>query len=147
MTASRREPAVALGLAAAGCGLLFVASAVPPEPAGAGALALVAGAGAAAALAARGWLRRAVGVVLLVMGLVAVVRSAGGPAWWGVAGGVVTAAAGCWVAVRGPRWARWSGRYERPGGGTDGGDVPARALWDALDRGEDPTAGRRDLPE
>jgi len=82
------------------------------------------------------------------------------PAWPALAalGGVLLAVAGLLALVRGRRWAALGARYEAPaggpggqGGGQGGGPgapSPAGArggagdagLWDALDRGEDPTA-------
>ncbi|MBB5789691.1 Trp biosynthesis-associated membrane protein [Jiangella mangrovi] len=60
-----------------------------------------------------------------------------------VAAGLLVAAAGTLVAVRGPGWPGMGARYERPAGGEG---APARrpaegnrATWDALDRGDDPT--------
>jgi uncharacterized membrane protein (TIGR02234 family) len=65
-----------------------------------------------------------------------------------VAGAVLTAVAGAVVAARGRHWAALSRRYERPaaGGPAAPGAEAAPApgppeLWDALDRGEDPTRG------
>lgn len=62
------------------------------------------------------------------------------PAWPLVAalGGLLLAAGGAAVLVRGRKWPTMSARYERPA------SRPAAptdaALWDALDRGDDPTA-------
>jgi uncharacterized membrane protein (TIGR02234 family) len=78
-------------------------------------------------------------------------------AWWivSLSGGVLLAAAGVMILVRGGRWPGMSARYETAGaakagagtvagrpaaGGTTGpkaGD--ASTLWKSLDRGEDPT--------
>jgi uncharacterized membrane protein (TIGR02234 family) len=80
-------------------------------------------------------------------------------------GALLLAAAGVLIVVRGSRWPAMGARYDAPvehavvgtagGGRTDGpedrpvagpdddpvdGDVPDRHLWDALDRGDDPTA-------
>ncbi|GLW12227.1 hypothetical protein Misp01_73550 [Microtetraspora sp. NBRC 13810] len=66
------------------------------------------------------------------------------------AGGLILLAAGVTAAVRAGSWGGMSDRYERPGAtGRRADDVPApalgdRALWDAIDRGADPTA---DTPE
>ena len=64
-------------------------------------------------------------------------------------GGVLLAVAGLLVVVRGRRWSSLSSRYEPPvGAAPDPLDAPAgerppdRAVWDALDRGEDPTHAR-----
>jgi uncharacterized membrane protein (TIGR02234 family) len=61
--------------------------------------------------------------------------------WVCVAGGVVLLLAGLLVAVRGPRWAALSRRYESPAARQDApADPTERSLWEALDRGEDPTS-------
>ncbi|MEU9885749.1 TIGR02234 family membrane protein [Sphaerisporangium sp. NPDC051011] len=70
-----------------------------------------------------------------------------------VAGGVLLLAAGVLAVARGARWPGMSERYDRPGRGS-GGSAPAsegragrpveRSLWDALDRGVDPTEGDAD---
>jgi Tryptophan-associated transmembrane protein (Trp_oprn_chp) len=122
------------------------------------ALALVALAGAGALLATWGRSRALVGVLLVlagagvlaggVRGLVAV---AGVTAAWpvlAVAGALMICGGGGWAALRGRHWPAMGSRYERPGvprtpaedrpqrGGPSASDV---AMWDALDRGEDPT--------
>ena len=133
------------------------------------ALALVGLAGVVAVLATRGRLRQAVGVVVALDGTGAVVLALTAPpagahvsGWQRVAvlaAGVV-ALSGVAVAVRGPRWPTMGGRYDAPaaagapsapGGGSaetgpavaaEAGDrSPAqdRALWDAIERGDDPT--------
>ncbi|GAA3807037.1 hypothetical protein GCM10022226_28950 [Sphaerisporangium flaviroseum] len=76
-------------------------------------------------------------------------------AWPGAAaaGGLVLAVAGLVAVARGNRWPGMSDRYERTGSpGGEAGVPPKaraerpgqaeRALWDALDRGVDPTEGR-----
>jgi uncharacterized membrane protein (TIGR02234 family) len=66
-------------------------------------------------------------------------------AGWGIltiACGLVVIAAGTLIAVRGGRWAAMSARYERPGAEPDPERdrlLADRSLWNALDRGEDPT--------
>jgi uncharacterized membrane protein (TIGR02234 family) len=59
--------------------------------------------------------------------------------WWAVAvvGGLLLAAVGAVLILRGPRWSALSSRYEPPSGRGLQGDA---GTWDALDRGEDPTA-------
>jgi len=62
-----------------------------------------------------------------------------------VLGGVLIAGAGLAVAVRGPRWPGMGTRYERDArAGEPRTDPPptvtGRETWDALDRGDDPTA-------
>lgn len=122
------------------------------------ALALVGLAGAGAVLATRGWLRRLVGAVLVLLGAAV---AAGGltagftggvnrlwPAFC-LVGGVLMMAGGGWTALRGNRWPAMGARYERPARGagdpavsavTQAGPRGATDVWDALDRGEDPTA-------
>ena len=64
-----------------------------------------------------------------------------------VVGGALVAAGGAVIAVRGRRWAALSARYDAPAvraeqepvGDEKGGTRQERALWEALDRGEDPT--------
>lgn len=76
----------------------------------------------------------------------------GATAWPVVAllGAALLALSGVLVGVRGPRWAGLSRRYESPVA-APADDVPAptpgpvteRSLWEALDRGDDPTARER----
>lgn len=143
----RGAAAGAVGLLAVGAALLFLASAVAPRPSGAGALALVSLAGSAAVLAARGWMRRLVGSLLVIAGVAAMFLGLVTAAWWAVLGGLATTAGGGWTAWRGSAWSRMSQRYERAGAVPPGPGGSTQALWDALDRGEDPTADRDDLPE
>ena len=61
--------------------------------------------------------------------------------WWAVtlAGGLLAVAAAALIVWRGTRWPGMSSRYERPGGAPP---VPGRdpaTVWEALDRGTDPT--------
>jgi hypothetical protein len=55
------------------------------------------------------------------------------------AGGLAVAAVGALTIARGGRWPAMGARYERP---AQRGQPAARPeqLWEALDRGEDPTA-------
>lgn len=114
------------------------------------ALAVVALAGAGALPATRRAARTAVGVLLLGAGLGIVTGGGLGLAadvtavWPGLclAGGLAVTAAAAGAVVRGHRWPAMGTRYERAG------RAPATSraatiteLWDALDRGEDPTAG------
>jgi uncharacterized membrane protein (TIGR02234 family) len=96
-------------------------------------------------------------------GLLGLARGAASPAWpvLCVVGGLLAASAGALTAVRGHSWPAMGARYERgataPGAtagrgrdavsapipaGTDGRVEGRRTTeaWDALDRGEDPTA-------
>ena len=122
------------------------------------ALALVALAGAGALLATRGRSRAAVGVVLVLSGLGVLAGGMDGLATVAhvtVAWPVVAVVASVFIgyggglaAVRGQRWPAMGSRYERPRAprtpaedqpqyiGPSASDV---AMWDTLDRGEDPT--------
>jgi uncharacterized membrane protein (TIGR02234 family) len=62
--------------------------------------------------------------------------------WWVVAlvGGVLLAAVGGVVAVRGPSWSALSTRYEAPAARRQRRPPGDAGTWDALDRGEDPTS-------
>ncbi len=117
------------------------ASLAPALPA----LGLVALAGAGGLLATRGGARRFVGALLLAAGaaIVAVVAGelGGGVAvGWPVAclaGALVVGAAGVLALRDGARWPVMGARYSRP----SATDRPASQVdvWDAIDRGEDPT--------
>jgi hypothetical protein len=110
------------------------------------ALGLVALAGAGALLATRGLVRAAVGVLLLLSGLGlaagALSRLAAGasPGWPLVTalGGLVVAGSGVLTVVRGRDWPGMGARYDRPAR-PSGEPRGAAQIWDALDRGEDPT--------
>ncbi|MCK2220901.1 Trp biosynthesis-associated membrane protein [Actinomadura sp. ATCC 31491] len=132
-------------------------------------VALAGLAGVVAVLATKGAGRRVVGALLALCGLGAGVatwtaldgsgvtdwlaahntlRGATGLSWHFVAlwpavsgaGALLLAAGGALAIARGGRWAGMSARYERRG------PAPAaegdKALWDALDRGDDPTDPR-----
>jgi hypothetical protein len=126
------------------------------------AVALVGLAGAGALLATRGVARVVVGGLLAVAGLPLVAAGAYGattatggrlvfPVLLGI-GGLLIGYAGVRALRRGPSWPALGSRYERPAAAEHVGyeDVeyversgPSRsdvAMWDALDRGEDPTA-------
>jgi Tryptophan-associated transmembrane protein (Trp_oprn_chp) len=105
------------------------------------ALGWVALAGAGALLATRGIARRALGGLLVLAGAGiaagAVTAEPGGWPVLAVVGGLVVAAAGVLTAGYGGRWPAMGARYERA---RTGGAPSAGSLWEALDRGEDPTA-------
>lgn len=63
-----------------------------------------------------------------------------GWAWTAVVGGLLLVLSGLLVAVRGRRWAALSSAYEAPAGRPDAPPVTDKGVWDALDRGDDPTA-------
>jgi hypothetical protein len=139
----RVEPLPPLGLERSGADL------VPWLPA----VALVGLAGAGAVLATRGVARLVAGVLLCGCGLAvtagAASRLGGGSAGWPAAaalGGLVLAAAGVLVVLRGRRWPALGARYERRPAGAAGATAPragtadtSAQAWAALDRGEDPT--------
>ncbi|WP_406071633.1 Trp biosynthesis-associated membrane protein [Micromonospora sp. NBC_01638] len=130
------------------------------------ALALVMLAGGGAVLATRGRLRRVLGVLLGALGLAVaagggygLVADVGGSVsrqWPALClvGGLLAAAGGLWTALRGGGWPAMGARYERPARttpeavsapGPAGPPTPMAGrrtteAWDALDRGEDPTA-------
>ena len=105
-------------------------------------IAVVALAGAGALLATRRTARVVVGILLAAAGMAIAAGGVYGlavePGGWPVlcaAGGAVVAAAGAVTVARGKDWPSLGTRYER----TQRDDRPDN-LWDALDRGEDPTA-------
>lgn len=122
-------------------------------------LAVLALAAVAAALALHGTLRRLLGGLLAVAGIVAVVLTistlAGDMAWFGyapggppvrawagpaaaIAGGVLVVAAGVLLVWRGHVAPRMGAKYSAPGAQRNGRD-PDTDLWNALSEGEDPT--------
>jgi MFS family permease len=112
-------------------------------------LALVALAGTAALLATRRWGRVVVGVLLLAAGVGTAVAAIGAGYPPGahhldgwrivvVVAAVPVAVSGLAAAARGSRWSVMSARYDAPGARQRVQD-PDVALWDALDRGDDPT--------
>ncbi|MEU7753974.1 Trp biosynthesis-associated membrane protein [Micromonospora sp. NPDC049171] len=131
------------------------------------ALALVTVAGGGAVLATRGRLRRVLGALLGVLalavaagggyGLVVDVEGSVSRQWPALCllGGLLAAVGGFWTASRGGGWPAMGARYERPARtAREAASAPAGAsepsapmagrrtteAWDALDRGEDPTA-------
>jgi len=106
------------------------------------ALGLVALAGAGALLATRGPVRAAVGVLLVLCGLGLVAGAAAHfPAGWPFVtalGGLVVAVAGVVALARGRGWPGMGARYDRPARARGAAET-ATQMWDALDRGDDPT--------
>lgn len=136
-----------------------VAAAVPS-------LGLVALGGTVAVIATRGRLRSVVGALLALVGgatcwlALRVVADPAGAArsadaalgaggagdtdvtgwpWAAALGGLLVALAGLLVAVRGHLWPAMSARYDRPEPAERPGVPPDQAIWEALDRGDDPT--------
>jgi len=106
-------------------------------------------AGAGALLALKGVLRKVIGALLTATGLGCVAAAAAGlaggadPFWPALAivGGLVVAATGALTVKAAGSWPSMGARYERP----VHQQVPKKSeskadLWDALDRGEDPTS-------
>jgi protein-S-isoprenylcysteine O-methyltransferase Ste14 len=127
--------------ALAGAGLLLADARIGADAGAARSAALapwgvVALAGAVATLATRRWGRVVVGVALVGAGIAAVAGALSWDSspwrWLAAAAGVLLAATGAFVAVRGPSWTSMAARYDAP----QRRDDP----WAALDRGEDPTA-------
>ncbi|WP_165977662.1 Trp biosynthesis-associated membrane protein [Nonomuraea diastatica] len=133
-------------------------------------VALAGLAGVVAVLATKGAGRRAVGALLALCGAGAaaatwaalsgdtviarlreqnVLSGATGLSWeiaplWPAVtavGAVLVMAGGVLAVLRGGRWAGMSARYDRAAGGPSA-RADDRTLWDALDRGDDPTDGR-----
>jgi hypothetical protein len=110
-------------------------------------VALLALAGVAGVLAAGGIVRRLVGGLLAVAGAgqavaAAVALGSGGTSapLLAVAGGAVLLVAGVLVVLRERRLPKLGARYAAAGDRRVPRD-PDRAAWEALDAGEDPTAG------
>ncbi len=144
-------------------------SALAPLSVATGAVGLAA---VPAVLAVRRWLRVVVALVVLALGLLALVQTAGvaldlaesARSWWQVEVGAVARSAEVsvtpwpWagllglslvvagsaiVLARGSRWSGLSSRYDGPRPADPAGAVGASGeadTWQALDRGEDPTA-------
>ncbi len=119
----------------------------PPLPA----LALVALASAGGLLATRSWARLVVGVVMGLAGIgvgVAAVRAGGVHgvnAVWPtlcVIGAVLVVAAAVITVLQGRHWPAMGARYERVT--TVASTDSAPGMWDAIDRGQDPTSARTD---
>lgn len=56
-----------------------------------------------------------------------------------VVGGALVCAAGLLTAARGGRWTALSARYDAPGADRPAAPIGPAEIWDALERGEDPT--------
>jgi len=130
---------------------------------GAQALGYVGLAGVVALAATGHWGRVLVGVLVLASGIGVVVvvgrvladgistraLSAGpavtgtstsaGWAWLAIVGGLLLVLSGALVAVRGRSWAALSASYQPPAARPVDPPATDKGVWDALDRGEDPT--------
>jgi hypothetical protein len=113
------------------------------------ALALVALAAAGGLLATRSWARFGVGVVMALSGVgvaAQAVRTAGSTPGvrvvWPVlcvVGAVLIVAAAALTLRRGRSWPAMGARYERGGASERAAQSSATAMWDAIERGHDPT--------
>lgn len=149
--AGRRELAVAVGLVALGAAVALLGGGrsatttpgVPTAPgadtgtSGATALALVALAGAGALLLVRNRARVVLGVVIVGIAVALAAVGASPVHWSALIGAAPVALGGLLVVLRARHWPQPRGRYDqRPPRATG----TPRDTWDALDRGEDPTA-------
>jgi hypothetical protein len=108
------------------------------------ALAIVALAGAGALVALRGRLRAILGVLLTGLGggIGGLAASPGNSPLWPtlcILSGLVIALAGMATVKWQGNWPAMGARYERPAAQPERQPVTQAELWDALDRGEDPT--------
>ncbi|MDQ2588148.1 Trp biosynthesis-associated membrane protein [Saccharothrix yanglingensis] len=106
-------------------------------------MALFCVAAVAAAVALAGWMRRVLGALVVLAAIVVsrVVVAASPPAGAyavALAGVLLMAAAGLLLLVRGAAMPRLGGGYQTPGAARRNAD-PERELWNALERGDDPT--------
>lgn len=118
-------------------------------------------------IAARGWLRRSVGLLVVVVGAAVVALAVASrsdiaealsqrafavadsnvpprTSGWAVVSalaGALAVGCGALTVIVGARWPAFGARYDAAGarGGRKGGGSKAMSEWDALDRGEDPT--------
>jgi hypothetical protein len=150
---ARAERAVAFGLVVLGAAVVLVGSGrssgggTPGVAAatgsghsdGAAALGLVALAGAGAALIVRTGARRLLGVALVLVAAGMVGVGLDESRWAPVAGGVMVGVGALVIALRAGHWPAPRDRFDRTAGPA-GPSAGPREAWDALDRGEDPTA-------
>ncbi len=146
-----RERGVAIGAVAVGACVALLAGLGSTGTSGAGtgvpgatggasagaALALVVLAGAGAVLLVRKRAKQALGVVLLLVALGLVTTGLSPLRVAPVLGGLLSAVGAALVVVRAGRWPQPRSRYDAPAARRDG---TPRDTWEALDRGEDPTA-------
>jgi hypothetical protein len=118
-------------------GSVPVGSGADSSPAAATALALVALAGAGATLLVRNWARTVLGGVLVVVAVALVSAGLSPTRWAALIGGVLVGLGALAVVARARRWPQPRRRFEAPARRPTG---TPRDTWDALDRGEDPTA-------
>lgn len=149
----RREMAAALGALAVGALVVLVVAGQPSDDLGvvagqspardtsaATALSLVVLAGGGALLLVRGKARPLIGVMLVgvAVGIIAVNLGVhrSPSTWLGMSGGMLAALGALAVVLRSTGWPEPRRRYEATARSRGRPEDP----WDALDRGEDPTA-------
>ena len=106
------------------------------------ALAIVGLAGAGALVALRGRVRALLGILLILIGVATAFLALQTGSLWSAgcaAGGLVIALAGVATTASYRAWPEMGARYERPAAKPERKPVTQAELWDALDRGEDPT--------
>lgn len=147
----RRQMALALGLVVTGGVVALLGGGpssgatpgVPPAPGtstgtgAATALALVGLAGAGATLLLRNRARIVLAAVLVAVAAALVAAGLGPLRWAALVGGVLIAVGAVTTVLLARGWPQPRSRYDPPASRL--ADNP-RATWDALDRGEDPTA-------
>lgn len=132
-----------MGAAAALWGSARLDWGTPAAPRFGEALALVALAGFAGAVAVGGWVKRAVGAVVVAAGLLAggatLATDGSGPGRWiALLGAGLLVAAGFLVIRLAARLPTLGARYQSANARRGSGDRD-RDVWDGLSRGEDPT--------
>lgn len=93
----------------------------------------------AAILLASGTTRTVLAVLATLGWLGAVAADLAGGFTWLLLAAVAGLVAALLTAVRGSSWPGWSDRYSRSANAVPGRPDDPRAMWDSLDRGEDPT--------
>jgi hypothetical protein len=106
--------------------------------------ALVGLASVLAVVATRAWGRTAIGLIATWAGGLALGASLQhAPGVWSLAsalGGLLVAVGGVLTMLRGHRWGGLSEAYRTPAARAEHAPATDKGVWDALDRGEDPTA-------
>lgn len=97
----------------------------------------------AAVVALSGWPRQVLGVVVLLAGAGAIALTIGGrgdlpPRAVALLGALLIVVAGLALVVRGKAMPKLGGSYQTPGAAKRSTD-PDKELWQALERGDDPT--------
>ena len=135
----RRELLVVLALLVVAAVTLLAAGHGEPVARGGGLFALAAIGGI---LATRNLGRRLVGVVTALIGGVTIAAAS---SWSVTIGGMLLGVAGVVTTWRAARWPSMSARYDAPASTAANPTRRSHDLWDALDKGEDPTKGDDDV--